>query len=207
METPSRLWREEVVRAALEGLTATKTLPPWLFYDNEGCRLFYEITRLPEYYLTRTEEQILSSRAADMVPSSVQGAALIEFGASMEHKARHLLDLDDPNGRPLFRRYVPVDVAQTELLQMQERLRQSHPALAVTPIVADFMKPLDLPVIDAPASASFQDPPLEILILMQPCSFWRVFIWRWGLTPGCCWALTCARTRTCCCRPTTMLPA
>src|SRR3954467_5456564 len=156
METPSRLWREEVVRAALEGLTATpKTLPPWLFYDNEGCRLFYEITRLPEYYLTRTEEQILSGRAADMVPSSVHGAALIEFGASMEHKARHLLDLDDPNGRPLFRRYVPVDVAQTGLLQMQERLRQSHPALAVTPSVADFMKPLDLPVIEGPRFGFF----------------------------------------------------
>jgi L-histidine Nalpha-methyltransferase len=47
--------REDVPAIALAGLTATpKTLPAMLFYDDEGCRLFYEITRLPEYYLTRT---------------------------------------------------------------------------------------------------------------------------------------------------------
>ena len=50
----------QIARAALGGLTAPrKTLPPSLFYDEEGCRLFYEITKLPEYYLTRTEFRLL----------------------------------------------------------------------------------------------------------------------------------------------------
>src|SRR4051794_11167869 len=139
MGVPSRQWRDEVVSAALAGLTAVpKTLPPWLFYDNEGCRLFYEITRLPEYYLTRTEESMLTASAADMVPGSVRQAALVEFGASAESKARYLLDLVDTGGRPRFSHYLPIDVAQTELLQMKSRLRMSHPDLRVTPVVADF---------------------------------------------------------------------
>lgn len=146
---PSRSLRDDVVHAAVAGLTAMrKTLPPWLFYDQEGCRLFYEITELPEYYLTRTEAAILTSQAAQMVPASVRDAALVEFGASSEHKAGYLLGLTDAAGGPLFRFYLPVDVAQAEMLAMQSRLRQSHPYLRVMPVVADFMQPLRLPPID-----------------------------------------------------------
>ncbi|MEO8715668.1 MAG: L-histidine N(alpha)-methyltransferase, partial [Acetobacteraceae bacterium] len=50
----------DLCRIALEGLLGTlKTLPAKLFYDDEGCRLFYRITELPEYYLTRTELALL----------------------------------------------------------------------------------------------------------------------------------------------------
>ena len=66
--------RADIPAIALAGLTATpKTLPAMLFYDDEGCRLFYEITRLPEYYLTRTETALLRSIAAAAVPERVQG--------------------------------------------------------------------------------------------------------------------------------------
>ena len=138
--------RDDVVRAALVGLGAPrKTLPPWLFYDQEGCRLFYEITRLPEYYLTRTEQAILTAGAAEMVPDGLRDAALIEFGASSEDKARHLLDLRDTGGRRVFQSYLPVDVALPELQAMQDRLSRSHPGLRVAPVVADFMQPVSLP--------------------------------------------------------------
>ena len=141
--------RDDVVRAALDGLgAARKTLPPWLFYDQEGCRLFYEITRLPEYYLTRTEQAILTERAGEMVPDGLRDAALIEFGASSEDKAHHLLGLRDGEGRAVFRSYLPVDVALPELQGMQDRLRRSHPALQVQPVVADFMQPIALPAVD-----------------------------------------------------------
>src|SRR4051812_48555940 len=57
----------DIAEAALQGLLAPrKTLPPALFYDEEGCRLFYEITRLPEYYLTRTEFQLLQTIAPEV---------------------------------------------------------------------------------------------------------------------------------------------
>ena len=59
----------ETVSLALAGLRRRpKTLPPSLFYDEAGCRLFYEITRLPEYYLTRTEMLLLGSIGADLLP-------------------------------------------------------------------------------------------------------------------------------------------
>ena len=55
-----------VAEAALQGLLAIrKTLSPKLFYDDEGCRLFGEITRLPEYYPTRTELALLHDIAPE----------------------------------------------------------------------------------------------------------------------------------------------
>ena len=39
---------------------AQKTINPKWFYDETGAQLFTEITRLPEYYPTRTEVQILT---------------------------------------------------------------------------------------------------------------------------------------------------
>jgi L-histidine Nalpha-methyltransferase len=132
----------DIRKVALAGLTATpKTLPPMLFYDDEGCRLFYEITRLPEYYLTRTETALLRSIAASIVPDGFRDAALVEFGGSDETKARILLDrLDTP-----FSTYVSIDVAEPALNAMQARLQRTHPDLTVVPIVADFMQPLRLP--------------------------------------------------------------
>ena len=81
-----------VAEAALQGLLASrKTLPPALFYDEEGCRLFYEITRLPEYYLTRTEFRLLQTTAPEVAALLPAGATLVEYGASDETKAEMLL--------------------------------------------------------------------------------------------------------------------
>ncbi len=134
----------DIVEIALAGLTARrKTLPAKLFYDDEGCRLFYEITRLPEYYLTRTETKLLSSIAASIIPTGFDQGALIEFGGSDESKARILLDLP---GAP-FSKYVPIDVAAPALAAVQSRLRRTHPKLRVVCIAADFMQPLVLPAL------------------------------------------------------------
>ncbi len=138
--------RADVVAAALAGLSASrKTLPPKLFYDDEGCRLFYEITRLPEYYLTRTETALLQSIAPLIVPAEFNDAALVEFGGSDETKARILLDRPDTP----FTTYVSIDVAAEALAAMRDRLTVLHPVLKVETIVADFMQPLDLPSLGA----------------------------------------------------------
>jgi len=85
--------RADVLEIALAGLTATpKTLPAMLFYDDEGCRLFYQITRLPEYYLTRTETALLNRIASSAVPDGFRDGVLVEFGGSDESKALILLD-------------------------------------------------------------------------------------------------------------------
>jgi L-histidine Nalpha-methyltransferase len=144
--------RAEVIDPAMMGLTASpKTLPAMLFYDDEGCRLFYEITRLPEYYLTRTEITLLQSIASSLVPDGFSDAVLVEFGGSDESKARILLD----QPRSPFRTYVSIDVAASALTAMQTRLRKIHPDLAVVPIVADFMQPLRLPSLGSPRMGFF----------------------------------------------------
>ena len=131
---------------ALAGLTdRLKTLPPKLFYDAEGVRLFESITRLPEYYVTRTERALLERFGGDIAALAAPGSALVEFGASDEAKA--VLLLDRAQGR--FSAYVPIDVAREALQALAARLGRSHPALKVAPICGDFLAPLVLPAIGA----------------------------------------------------------
>jgi L-histidine N-alpha-methyltransferase len=142
--------RNFVAEAALEGLLAArKTLPPSLFYDEEGCRLFYEITRLPEYYLTRTEFRLLETTAPEVAALVPIGTTLVEYGASDETKAGMLLrqtaQFGAHRGESVFSGYVPIDVAGPALRAMQARLALRRRALSVMPVTADFMRPIVLP--------------------------------------------------------------
>ena len=135
-----------IVEVALRGLLAQpKTLPPTLFYDDEGCRLFYQITGLPEYYLTRTELALLRDVAPQVAATARAPAALVEYGASSEAKAATLLDQTGTDQAAIFTLYVPIDVAGAALLAMADRLAAARPGLTVLPIVADFLQPVRLP--------------------------------------------------------------
>ena len=130
-----------VLDEILAGLsTPQKTLPAKLFYDEAGCALFNRITLLPEYYVTRAEMALLDRHAPEIAAHAPPGAALIEYGASDEAKGVALLDA----GRD-FAAYVPVDIAGPALAAIAERMRDSHPALAVVAVAADFLQPLALP--------------------------------------------------------------
>jgi dimethylhistidine N-methyltransferase len=132
-----------VADMALHGLTRSrKSLPPSLFYDETGCDLFYQITKLPEYYLTRTEFGVLERAAPAVADGLPAGAMLVEYGASDETKAAMLLC----EGR--FRTYIPIDVATPALRAMRDRLAARWPALMVTPLAADFTQPITLPERD-----------------------------------------------------------
>jgi len=129
-----------VADAALSGLLQPrKTLPPKLFYDEEGCRLFARITELPEYYLTRTELALLGEIAPRIAAMMSGPTVLVEYGASDETKADFLLR------ERVFPAYVPIDVAVSQLRQMRERLAQRRPDLQVFPVAADFMDVVALP--------------------------------------------------------------
>ena len=135
-----------VARMALEGLSGTpKTLPPQLFYDDEGCRLFYEITALPEYYLTRTEWSLLPTVVASLGGIMPADSVLVEYGASHEAKASELLRATTASGDPVFGAYVPIDVATTALSEMEQRLRLRFPKLRTYPVSGDFEHPVTLP--------------------------------------------------------------
>jgi L-histidine N-alpha-methyltransferase len=140
----------DVAAEALAGLTRRrKTLPPKLFYDAEGCRLFARITELREYYPTRTERALLLDRGAELAAALPAGAALVEYGASSEAKAALVLAALAASGRDAAC-YVAIDVAEAALAAMRARMRASHPGLPVHTVVADFMRPIGVPAA-APA--------------------------------------------------------
>jgi dimethylhistidine N-methyltransferase len=137
-----------LVDLALTGLSRPqKSLPAKLFYDDEGCRLFYRITELPEYYLTRTESTLLPEAARQTLALLQQGTVLVEYGASDESKAIVLLDAGVAGGRHPLDAYVPIDVAVTALTTMSERLTRKLPRLVVHPVVGDFMEIGSLPAV------------------------------------------------------------
>ncbi len=131
---------------------AQKTLPAKYFYDAAGSDLFEAITRLPEYYPTRTEMRILDARGAEIAAALPRGGALVEFGSGSTAKVRRLL----PH-LPDLAAYVPVDVSGEFLQAQAAGLRRDFPALRVEPVAADFTQPFSLPagLGDAPRAGFF----------------------------------------------------
>jgi len=115
------------------GLTARpKTLPPYLFYDDEGSRLYERITELPEYYLTRAERAILTKHAGDIVEQVRQRSrplSVIELGAGSASKTEILLRaIVEREGRCT---YIPIDVSRGALEAAAQRIAGALPAMQV----------------------------------------------------------------------------
>ncbi|MBT0767623.1 L-histidine N(alpha)-methyltransferase [Kineosporia sp. J2-2] len=116
----------------LTGLTAEpKWLPPKWFYDKTGSALFEDITRLPEYYPTRSERAILEADAAVIVRSSGAGH-LVELGSGSSEKTRLLLDEIASGG------YTALDVSEDALRQAGDGLAATYPDLRIDLVRADF---------------------------------------------------------------------
>ena len=130
------------------GLSAPrKVLAPKYFYDAAGSALFERITRLPEYYPTRTEIGILDARGPEIAALLPPRAALVEFGSGSSAKLRRLL-----RHMPDLGSYVPVDVSGAYLEEQAAVLRSDFPGLCVEPVVADFTRGFDLPTALAGAA-------------------------------------------------------
>jgi L-histidine N-alpha-methyltransferase len=128
---------------ALHGLTSDpKTIPPKYFYDARGSRLFEAITRLPEYYQTRTERAILDRWAPEVV-HDLRPGVLIEFGSGSAAKTRALLDSMRDEG--LLHGYGPLDVSADASRRASEALALEYPELRVEGVIGDFERPHDLP--------------------------------------------------------------
>jgi len=121
---------------ALGGLTSVpKRLRPAWFYDARGSELFEEITRLPEYYPTRAEREILVAHAGD-IALAAGAQTLVELGSGSSEKTRLLLGAMRSAGT--LSRYVPVDVSESALMSAAHALRADYPELAVHAVIADF---------------------------------------------------------------------
>ncbi|HZN96879.1 MAG TPA: L-histidine N(alpha)-methyltransferase, partial [Gemmatimonadales bacterium] len=117
------------------GLAAPqKELPPKYFYDHRGSELFEEITRLPEYYPTRTERALLQEWMPRLI-AELGTRSLIELGAGSAEKSRIILSAMRSAGTANL--YVPIDVSASFLTETASRLRREYSGLTVEPVVAD----------------------------------------------------------------------
>ncbi len=141
-----RAYRRPNLRMLAEvaaGLSAPqKELPPKYFYDHRGSELFEEITRLPEYYPTRTERALLAAWMPELVPQ-LGTRALVELGAGSAEKSRIILSAMQEAGTADL--YVPIDVSASFLNQTASRLRREYAGLAVEPVVADISEEFERP--------------------------------------------------------------
>jgi dimethylhistidine N-methyltransferase len=125
----------------IEGLSRPrKRLSSRWLYDDRGSELFEEITRLPEYYPTRTETQILREQAAQIAAFCGPNRTVLEYGAGAGIKTEILMRaLQAP------RLYVPVDIAAEFLHQTVERFRDRFPELITRAVAADVTAEFALP--------------------------------------------------------------
>ncbi len=127
---------EQMARDVRAGLsTRPLTVPPKYFYDARGSELFDEITRLPEYYPTRTERAILEQRVAE-IAAATGADTLIELGSGTSEKTRLLLRTLREAGT--LRTFVPFDVDPAILSAASAAVAEEFPGLAVRPVVGDF---------------------------------------------------------------------
>jgi L-histidine Nalpha-methyltransferase len=128
---------EEVSR----GLSALpKRLPPKLFYDAEGSRLFEQITETPEYYPTRTERGIFERFASEMAAQAGNRLTLVELGAGSARKTRLLIQA--VLRRQLRLDFYPVDVSPAALREAVVCLNGGFSNLRINPIAADYSRHL-----------------------------------------------------------------
>ena len=129
-----------------------KTLACQYFYDARGSELFEEITRLPEYYPTVVETEILRACAPEFARNvTAQASVLVEFGSGSSVKTEILLA-----ALPGIACYIPIDVSSSALDAAADRLVQRFPRLDVRPVVGDFTRPITIPAdIDGLAKIGF----------------------------------------------------
>lgn len=118
---------------------APKAIPARWFYDERGSELFEDITRLPEYYPTRAETEILAARGAEFAALVGPGRAVVEFGSGSSVKTPLLLEAISPAA------YVPLDISGDFLRAAAATLAAKFPGLPVHPVEADFMRRVALP--------------------------------------------------------------
>jgi dimethylhistidine N-methyltransferase len=128
----------EVRRGLLE---RPRSLPPWMFYDARGSRLFECITQLPEYYLTRTERSILASCCDAIIaaacPNKSGALRLVELGAGNALKTIILLDAAARAHSEVL--YAPIDISSDALDAACETIASSLPEVRVSPIAANYV--------------------------------------------------------------------
>lgn len=133
--------RDDLLGDVLAGLSASpKRLPSKYFYDRRGSELFEEITRQPEYYLTRTELALIEDCASRVAAAVGPRTHVVEYGSGSGRKTRLLLDaLEDPVA------YTPVEISRSALVGSVQRLDEEFGPVQMLPVLGDFTQRIPLP--------------------------------------------------------------
>ncbi len=134
----------DMLTEVVAGLThQPKYITPKYFYDQRGSQLFEAITRLPEYYLTRTEIGLFDICLPEVLEQVGDGGCLVEYGAGSSLKIRRLLEVLRPAA------YVPLDISRSHLERTAADLYADYPHLHIYPTCVDITKPFALPAVVA----------------------------------------------------------
>ena len=131
----------DFISDAIAGLSSNpRTLPSKYFYDERGAALFQKICDLPEYYITRTEIDILDRNRAEIASHLGPNIELIGLGTGAGTKTRILIEaLETPAV------YIPVDISEKQLRESTANFRKTFPDLEILPVCADYLQPVVLP--------------------------------------------------------------
>ena len=147
-------YQHDIARDARQGLAASqKYIPCKYFYDARGSKLFEDICRLPEYYVTRTELSILKEIAPGIMGTFTH-KDLVELGSGANQKIRILLDAAGESNRATIR-YIPVDISESAVIEASEDLLERYPGLRILGVVADFTYQLDVVPTERPLMFCF----------------------------------------------------
>jgi len=135
--------KEAMQKEVLQGLQSDpRYIPSKYFYDKKGSALFEEITKLEEYYPTRTEKEIIAG-LWDQLQLDEHDLRIIELGSGDASKME-LLFSQVPAEKQQYLQYVPVDISESAIRTAADRLAKRFPTLRISGIVADFIHQLDL---------------------------------------------------------------
>ena len=141
----------EFADAVLCGLSRRpRSIPSRFLYDDTGSALFEDITRLEEYYPTRTEMALLRTHGPEIAFCAGPVETLVEFGSGSSRKTGLLIE-----ALRNLRTYIPIDVSESFLTDAAARLQRDHAKLTVRPMVGDFTKARDLNGIGAERPLGF----------------------------------------------------
>ena len=139
---PLVLKDDETLEVLMELQKEQRAIPSKFFYDQHGSFLFDQICKLDEYYITRTETEILQQYIHEIAEMMGPDCLLIEYGSGSSEKTRMLLDhLSE------IAAYIPVDISRDHLFNTAENLNRKYPKLVIFPLWADFTKPFSFPLV------------------------------------------------------------
>lgn len=140
--------RDSLSEDTVRGLSAEhKFLLPKYLYDKRGSELFEQITELPEYYLTRAEQEIIDHYAGEIIAKTNSRCWLLELGAGSGKKTRQILKalVQRQTNQSLITasvdvRYLPIDISEEFLRESCERLQEEFPSIQMQAVCADFLQ-------------------------------------------------------------------